>query len=339
MTMRQTLRVLALIDLALYGLGLAIFLALYLPNPCLPGLDGLRYLIPLIFFLALAIPLALIAASVAAILAASRRQRGWLAGILLVAGASIALIGVYLDFIPSPILLPLAVFGRAFDHAFGLGCGGVGPSLLYTVLVYLTLLSVTPIVLLIYGFSGASGAVPSSASGVSGPKIDTQRLLWIGAVIALALNVMLTGVRLTELAPMETVRLPFVGFAGGAPFKVAAFILAPIGVMLAFVLGGALAVLAARRRQRGWLAGLLFVEVAILALDVVVYGASAVFISSLRWGVFGLLSPYDLAAGRPYGLPFVLPIALPLVSLAYVWWSGRQPGSDRAPAPPTHAIL
>jgi hypothetical protein len=94
--MRQTTRVLALIDLALYGLGLAVFLALYLPKPCLSGLEGLRYLIPLIFILALAIPLALIAATVGAILAAGRRQWGWLAGILLAASVSLALIGVYL---------------------------------------------------------------------------------------------------------------------------------------------------------------------------------------------------------------------------------------------------
>jgi hypothetical protein len=153
--MRWTLRSLALVSLAVYGLALLLDRSASQNNPC-----PLHFFYQLFLVLvgALGIPPALIGSLVAARLAATRRQWGWLAGLLVASLPSLPLLyGAVLDQ-PSPVVLaPVIALSWAADHALGFPlCGSHSSVYSYAAAVTLPLLA-APLMLLSYSLSSASG--------------------------------------------------------------------------------------------------------------------------------------------------------------------------------------
>ncbi len=330
--MRLAMRVLALVALAVFGLGLLYDIALYLRNPCPPGFGPLAFYYLPAFAALFGVPLALLGSALAAVLASSRRQWGWLAGLLVASSFSLVFIAALSGSSASFILLPATALTWTFDHVFGLTCGGQSSAFSMALGLSLPLLA-SPLALLAYSLADASGAPTDSSQGAAERTIIARRLLWVGAVVALALNVLLSYLRLSDVPPFGTEPGLVQVNRGGGPFNtpvgmLAAYIISPVGVILVFVLGAVLATVAFRRRAWGWFAALLTVELLSVLLYAVYYlSQPSVYVPILyRWPALSMI-------------PVVLPIPLPLVSLAYVWWSGRQSGPDRvAPARPTPAV-
>ena len=86
-----------------------------------------------------------------------RRQWGWLAGLLVTAGAGVTfLYGTALDRPPPVVRVPVTALASAFDQALGLtACGSQSSPYTQAAAVTLVLL-VAPLVLLSYSFSRAS---------------------------------------------------------------------------------------------------------------------------------------------------------------------------------------
>ncbi len=334
--MRLTMRILALAGLAVFGLGLLYDIVAYLQNPCPSGWGSLAfYLLPGLVAV-LTTPLALFGSALAATLASSRRQWGWLVGILVAVGSCLLFVNALWDAAPPVATLPATGLTWTVDHALGLTCGGQSSAFSKALSLSLPLLA-APLVLFAYSDSGASSAAAAPSVGAAESAIVTRRLLRVSAVIALALGLLLSGLRLVSylqvanVSPFDTTPGMISMFYGTSPFTTPvgmrlAFLISPVGVLLTFVLGGVLATLAVRRRQWGWFAGLLAVELVTLLVFAVYYGSQPSFYVPIlyRWPALSLIA-------------VALPLPLPLVTFAYVWWSVRQPGPDRdtspAPAP------
>jgi hypothetical protein len=335
MTVRLTMRILAYSGLAVFALGLLYDIALYLRNPCPTGFGQLAfYFLPGLVAI-LTVPLALFGIAVAATLAFTRRQWGWFAGLLVAAGACLLFLNAQWD--PEALLSTFPATGLTWvvDHVLGATCGG--QSSVFSKAFGLSLpLLVAPLALHAYSYSSASSpAVASSARAVESALV-ARRLLRAGAVIALALGLLLGGLRLlsylqlANVSPFETTPGMISRYYGNSPFNTpagmrVAFLISPVGTLLAFVLGGIGVALAVRRRKWGWFAGLLAVELVTLLIAAGYYGSQPAFYVPIlyRWPALALIS-------------VALPIPLPLATLAYVWWSGDQPQSQRAvmlPAP------
>lgn len=152
--MRLTLRALALVSVVVFGLSLLLDASLYPKNPCPLGFLFKLYLV---FVGVLGIPPTLIGSILAASLAAMRRQWGWLAGLLVTAGAGVTfLYGTALDRPPPVVRVPVTALASAVDQALGLtACGSQSSPYTRAAAVTLVLL-VAPLVLLSYSFSRAS---------------------------------------------------------------------------------------------------------------------------------------------------------------------------------------
>jgi hypothetical protein len=153
--MRWTLRALALVSLVVYGLALLFDHAASQNNPC-----PLHFLFKLFLVLvgALGIPPALIGSLVAARRAATRRQWGWLTGLLIASLPCLPwLYGAELDQPPPVVLAPITALSWAVDHALGIPlCGSYSFGYSYAAAVTLPLLA-APLMLLSYSLSSASG--------------------------------------------------------------------------------------------------------------------------------------------------------------------------------------
>jgi hypothetical protein len=338
MSVRLTMRVLALASLGMFGVALVWGALLYLGNPCPAGFGQLTVILLPDVGVGFGLPLALIGSVPAAILASVRRQWGWLAGLLIASGSSLVLLFA-LSAGGEPFeRFPAAALIWAFDHVFGPTCGYGSPPFSKGLGLALPFLA-TPVVLLAYGYSPASAADTDPSRGAAENAIIARRLLWGSAIVALAFGVLLGGLRLVSylqlanVSPFETTPGMTSRYYGYSPFNtpagmLAAYVISPIGVLLAFVLGGALAVRAFRRREWGWFAGLLAVELVTLLVFGVYYGSQPSFYVPIlyRWPALALIS-------------VALPIPLPLVSLAYAWRRVRHLTTDRTAVRPAPASL
>jgi hypothetical protein len=325
------MRVLALASLGMFGVALVWGALLYVGNPCPSGFGQLTVILLPDVGVGLGLPLALIGVVPAAILASTRRQWGWLAGLLIASGSSLVLLFT-LSAGGEPFeRFPAAALIWAFDHVFGPTCGygstpfskGLGLALPFLA---------TPLALLAYGYSPASAAADPSR-GAAESAIIARRLLWGSVIVALAFAVLLSALRLVSylqlanVSPFETTPGMISRFYGYSPFNtpvgmLAAYVISPIGVLLAFVLGGVLIAVAFRCREWGWFAGLLATELVTLLVFGVYYGSQPSFYVPIlyRWPALALVS-------------VALPLPLPLVSLAYVWWSGSGAAAHIAARP------
>lgn len=168
--MRWTLRTLALVSVVVFGLSFLLDVSLYPKKPCPLGFLFKLYFV---FIGVLGIPPTLIGSILAAILAAPRRQWGWLAGLLVASGAGVAfLYGAALDHPPPIVQAPLTALASAFEHVLGLStCGSQSSHYVQAAAITLVLLA-APLVLLSYSFSRASGVTPGALPAAPGRTLS-----------------------------------------------------------------------------------------------------------------------------------------------------------------------
>lgn len=309
--MRSAMRVLALVGLVAFGLGLLYDVILYLRSPCSAQVAALAYILLPGVAAVLMLPLALFGSALAVALAVARRQWGWLAGLLIASLSGLVFIETMFDS-PSPFaLFPVSAFIWLLDHAFGITCSGASSPLSQAIGFALPLVPAS-LVLLAYSYSGASVAPART--------INPRHVLWVSVVISLALNILLSCLRLTKAVPIQDqMFIPPIGFpaigSGGITTTFAdqaGFILSPIGVLLAYILGLVLIGLALRKHEWIWAAVLVAAELVTVWIYHLISVPSLIIPLTYQWPTAWIL-------------PVVAPIPLPLASLAYVWWTASHP--------------
>jgi hypothetical protein len=150
--MRVTLRILALISLAVLGIALFFDISSYRSNPC-PRMFLFKS--SLVFFGVFGLLPTVTGSAVAAWFTVAHRRWGWLASLIVALCADLAfLYGAALDSPPPVVLAIITTLSGTFDQALGLtACGSQSALLVQAVTVMLVLL-VASLTLLTYSFFG-----------------------------------------------------------------------------------------------------------------------------------------------------------------------------------------